>query len=285
MMSQHVLDQLAAYDDGQLEPSEAARVDAHLAACAPCAAALADARHARGLLEALPPAAMPVEDVARLRARLRHPVPRRPHRAWPLGLAAAVIIGVSAALIAARIVWPALQLVAATTPTGLENEARALHDVLQRDQRRLEIRTTDAVAIRRWLSEHGGPDASRIKAISQDGWPEIRMRGASVVPVGSARVSLVAYDVDGQPATLLTAEQSDIASAPASAWFAKRVHVHPDADGRPALSWTTSGQTYAIVTERPETGLRACLVCHSDPSFRQRIDDAMLRLRVAPSSR
>lgn len=278
-MPHHVFDDLAAYDDGQLDPAGATRVDAHLAACAECASALADVRHARQLLDALPPAAMPADDVARLRERLRRAPPSRVRGALPIGLAASVLIGLGAALITARLTWPALQLVSAATPVGLEDAARDLHDALHHDARHLDLQAADAVVIRRWLSDHQGPDASRINAVARDGWPEIQMRGASVVSVGGARVSLVAYEVDHQPVTLLTAQQEDIASAPASAWFAKRVHAHPDADGRLALSWSTAGQTYAIVTEQASTGLRACLICHSDASFKQRIDDAMRQVR------
>lgn len=280
-MPQHVIDDLAAYDDGHLEPARAAQVDTHLAACALCASALADVRHARRLLEALPPATMPAEDVGRLGARLRRPPQTRLRRSVPLGIAAALVIGVAASLIAARIIWPALQLVAAPAPIGLESDARQLHNALSHGTHQLAVRSQDPVVLRRWLTDHDGPDASRIdNRGGGEGWPEIRMRGASIVSVGSARVSLVAYDVDGEPATLLTAGQSDIPSAPASAWFAKRVHAHPDAGGQPALSWSTSGQTYALVTDSAATGLRACLVCHADPSFKRRIDDAMMRLRA-----
>ena len=78
--------------------------------------------------------------------------------------------------------------------------------------------------------------------------------------------------------TLVTARERDIPDAPAGAWLAKRVHVSHDARGRPSLTWTTGGQTYAIVSSLPGVGQTACLVCHADQKFRERLDRAVFEL-------
>jgi anti-sigma factor RsiW len=87
----HLGDALTALLDGELSAEEAPAVDAHLAACAVCAAELDALGAVRSGLRALPPEEPPFGFVERL-ARPHHVRGRR--RRWRVGVAA---LGASAA--------------------------------------------------------------------------------------------------------------------------------------------------------------------------------------------
>jgi hypothetical protein len=265
----HVLADLAAYDDGQLDPPRAARVKGHLLRCLACREALEEVRHGRRLLESLPAVTMPDDEVARLHARLRAPAVA----AWRLRPLAAVL---SIAALAAAAWWVSFvgirpEIVRAAGPVGLERAAVDLHAQLRAGSVELGLVTDDPARIRAWQRAQGAPVSELASHASRDGWPAITMQGASVVTVDGARVSLVSFDVDGHRASLLTARQADVASAPSSAWLSKRVHYR-DAGGHPALTWSTSGQTYTIVSDLPDAGERACLACHTSPRFKAALE-------------
>jgi negative regulator of sigma E activity len=70
-MSGHItLESLSAYLDGETAPSETRRLEAHLAACAPCSSRLEATRRVVGGLRALRPAPPPPDLPARLEDRI-----------------------------------------------------------------------------------------------------------------------------------------------------------------------------------------------------------------------
>ena len=82
-MSQHDLDELAAYALGALGADEASRVEAHLGACADCRAELAELRQVSDELDRLPVETFvhePPEGDRALRRALRR---MRDHRGRP----------------------------------------------------------------------------------------------------------------------------------------------------------------------------------------------------------
>ncbi len=74
------LTELAEWDEGLLDPDHSAMLDAHVAACSPCAEALADVRRVGRRLAAAPTPTMPAGVAARLDAVLAGEVDRRQHR-------------------------------------------------------------------------------------------------------------------------------------------------------------------------------------------------------------
>jgi anti-sigma factor RsiW len=70
--------------DGRLEGREAARLAAHLAGCAPCAAARTSLARAWERLGALPSGPPASEDWPAISARIAQRVERRPWLLWPL---------------------------------------------------------------------------------------------------------------------------------------------------------------------------------------------------------
>jgi hypothetical protein len=278
MSRRHVVDDLAAYEDQQLDPGRAARVSAHLAHCEACRAALDDVRHARRLLQTLPALSMPSEQVVRLKDRLHRP-PAVAWRARSLAVAASIVIAVGAAAIVFLYSHRAgPEIVRASGPLGLETLATELHDRLRDGRQQLDLITSDAARIREWQLARAAPETALAAHVMRPGWPDIRLRGASVVPAGGARASVVAYEVDKRPVTLVTAAQVDVPSAPSSAWFSKRVHFRQGVNGHSALTWSTSGQTYTLVSDLPGAGESACLACHTSPDFRPALERAARRV-------
>ncbi|HTU92003.1 MAG TPA: DUF4349 domain-containing protein [Gemmataceae bacterium] len=105
-MSDHawILENLAAYLTGGLEPAERERVEQHIAECPPCAAALADTRAMdtamSGLfVEARPSAVLEDRVIQTLRKRSSKNSWRLPLPAWlPIAAAALVLIGLTGSM-------------------------------------------------------------------------------------------------------------------------------------------------------------------------------------------
>jgi hypothetical protein len=82
----------------------------------------------------------------------------------------------------------------------------------------------------------------------------------------------VSYRVDGRPVTLAAAREADVpGETPAWTTASKRVRAYEVA-GHRVLSWANDGQAYVLVADLPGAGLRACLVCHTQPARRRVID-------------
>jgi hypothetical protein len=278
MFERHVLDDLAAYTERRLDPRRSDRVKTHLAECEECRAALDAVQRARRMLEALPAVAMPPGEVDRLTAALRRAGERpRPVR---FGLVAAAASAVLAIGLTAYFLLTGIgpDLLTKPGPAGLTPLASDLHRRLEAGDLALAFESSDPARVRAWQLEQRAPVTSLAAPVVRAGWPAIRVRGTAVVDAGGFAASVVTYDVDGRPVTLVTAREHDVPDAPEGAWLAKRVYVSRDARGRPALTWTTAGQTYAIVSSLPGVGQSACLVCHAEPKFRERLDRAVFEL-------
>jgi predicted anti-sigma-YlaC factor YlaD len=279
MFQRHVLNDLAAYAEGQLDPHKADRVKTHVAECEECRGALDAVQRAHRMLEALPTVAMPPAEVEKLTAALRRAGERPRHvRPGLVAAAAAVVIAIAlAGYFALAGIGP--DLIAEPGPAGLTPLASDLHKRLEAGDLAFAFESSDPARVRAWLSSQSAPETSLAAPVDRAGWPPIRPRGAAVVGTRGAAVSVVAYEVDGRPVTLVTAREHDVPDAPEGAWLAKRVYVSRDARGRPSLTWTTGGQTYAIVSSLPGVGQTACLVCHDDQKFRERLDRAVAELK------
>ncbi|HEX2445098.1 MAG TPA: zf-HC2 domain-containing protein [Vicinamibacterales bacterium] len=280
MFQRHVLDDLAAYTEGRLDPRRADRVRIHIAECEDCRGALDAVQRARRMLEALPAVAMPPGDAEKLTAALRRAGKRPRHVSPGLVAAAAALVmavgGASYFLLAG--IGP--DLITEAGPAGLTPLASDLHQRLEAGNLDLDFESTDPARVRAWQRARRAPETSLAQPLVRAGWPAIRVRGAAVVDADGAAASVVAYEVDGRPVTLVTAREDDVPERPAGAWLAKRVYVSRDARGRSSLAWTTGGQTYAIVSTLPGVGQTACLVCHADQKFRERLDRAVFELAL-----
>ena len=92
--------QLSAYHDGELDATAMARLDAHLQACASCAAELQALRAMSRAMQMIPPAEMSADAVARVHAAVDHVMDYSllPLARSFIGIAASVLIVASAGL-------------------------------------------------------------------------------------------------------------------------------------------------------------------------------------------
>jgi anti-sigma factor RsiW len=139
--------ELHAWFDGELEPSQAQRVQHHVAACPACQRrlqrweALRAALQARSAAHRAPPH---VHD--RLRRHLREVEHRR--RRWRTAVVAMAAVALLSAL--ASVSWWLPRQEAA----ALMTELTAAHAALVRHELTLAYLSADAAAIQRWLGEH-----------------------------------------------------------------------------------------------------------------------------------
>jgi len=281
MFPRHVIDDLAAYAEQQLDAESAARVEAHLANCPRCRVRLDAVRRGIALASELEAEPMPASAAARLRHTLRASGPdrRESASAWSPGLRMAVVATV--ALLVLGIVWqinrPWADLRAADhTSTAFERQAREIHERL-RGGASMQTRTTDEARMRQWMVEQRAPIASIAVQRPPDERVRFVSRGISVEDVAGARASVLEYAIDGRPVTLVVARQDDVTDAPAAGWLSKRVAHRRTEDGRNTLTWSTGGQTYVLVSELEGLGQRACFICHTDSRFRDAIEALAVR--------
>jgi hypothetical protein len=91
MATPHVDEWYTDYLEGTLPAAQRARVEAHLAACPSCAAALDEVRQAVAAVHALPELPVPEGFAAAVQARIRAPQPRPWGWTWAAGLAACLL--------------------------------------------------------------------------------------------------------------------------------------------------------------------------------------------------
>lgn len=275
--SGHVTADLLRFEEGLLSSPEAADVERHVQRCRRCAQQLESIRHARQTLRTeFGPHTMPadVADAIRQAVVSGSPQAGAPIRSWGIprspawGLAAIAVLIVAATGWQLGRPWIGLRDTSAP-PLAFERAARALHEQAAHGGITLDFESTSPSAIRGWLTERGVPVAKLV--------PQPTDSPARIVPVGAAvarlrggSASFVRYEIDGHPVTLITADAA-ATPGPSASWPLSKQITHRRDGGLDALTWTTGGQTYVLVSDLPGRGTQACLLCHVDPRFRQAI--------------
>lgn len=275
MDDSHVVDDLAALVDGELDSSARAAVVAHLDRCRACRVALDAVRSSHARLQGWDLGPMAGADAARVRAAVLAAVPAAstPRRwsAW-LGAAAAVLLVTTAATWQLGRPWIRLAPPAPDSPmTSFEREGRAAHlSYTGASRPDFLADPDDEAAAWAWLSARGAPATHLAVQRAATDVPRIGITGASVVTLGGARTSLLHYRIDDRPVTLALAAAVDVADAPGPGWWSKRV-TSRHAGGLQSLTWTAGGTTYVLTAPADGPGPAACLICHHAPSFVRRI--------------
>jgi anti-sigma factor RsiW len=139
--------ELQAWFDGELEPSQAQRVQQHVAECPACQRRLQCLETLRAALQARTAAHRAPADVHdRLRRHLRAVEQRR--RRWGTTRVAMAAVALLSAL-ASMYWWLPRQ-----EPAALVTELTTAHAALVRNELALAYLSTDTAAIQRWLGEH-----------------------------------------------------------------------------------------------------------------------------------
>jgi anti-sigma factor RsiW len=263
----HVVNQLAAYAEDQLDEQDRTRVDRHLNACDHCRRELERIRTGIRLASTLTAEAMPEAVAARIKREFAVGTTRvAPFITWRRVAAAAAVV-----FMVIGLYWhlnrPWIQLHAAAAPTRFEEEGRRLHDRIKSGDVPLAFHSRDEQALWRWLADQRAPVTSMVISRPESERPHFVPIGAAVHTLDGARTSVLSYRIDGRPVTLALASSDAVPDAPTAGWWSKRVSHRSDAEGANTLTWTVGGGTYVMVSELEGSGQRACLICHTSPRF------------------
>ena len=235
---------------------------------------LAAAEHAaleRQLMAVLRPTSLPADRAAQIRAALlAAPAPRRSIVTWWVPCAAALV----AVAIAAAWRGSGLRLEAARdseAPSGFEQVAVDLHERAV-NVTVAELATSSAAEARTWGRGTTGVDVSLPAWRPPEDTGTFTVVRAEALRYRGAPALAVRYTVDARPVTLLAARSEDVPDeAPEWTLRGKRVRTRM-LRGHRVLTWANAGQAYALVSDLPQGGVRACLVCHTQPARREAIE-------------
>ena len=274
----HVDDRLAPFVAGELSDEDNARIEAHLAGCGACRGLAEDVRRGHAWASLLEQEPLPLEAQARLRRALANG--RRRGRTPRLAIAAGLALVAGGAWFAVRggaVLAPAAAgsvalRQAEAAPTPFEAAALALHAQHRTGGMALDFRSASVPEVRGWVESATGLGVSLAVHRPPEEARRFVLEGARRVSVEGVRAAAVAYRVGDRPVTLLTAAARDVPDR-AAAWsrFRKNVDWRVTPDGQ-LLTWTNSGQVYALVSELPGYGQQACFVCHTDAARRATIE-------------
>lgn len=223
----------------------------------------------RELARALAPACLPAERVAEIRAALQSDVTRA-RVVWPLGAVAALV------MVPVLFAWgwrrtPVL-VPAPGEASTFEQAALALHAGPLDPSDGATLVTASTAEARGWARTRTGVDLSLPLGRPPEDEGRFELAGVRAMDLHGTRAVAVSYRVDGRPVTLAAAHEADVrGEVPSWTTASKRVRAHEVA-GHRVLSWANDGQAYVLVADLPGAGLRACLVCHTQPGRRRVID-------------
>jgi anti-sigma factor RsiW len=269
----HVTADLLRFEEGELPSERSTEVGSHLQRCARCAGQLEAIRSARRTLTSeLRAYGMPedvsvqVRNAVTLGATSQNSGPQwLGFRPFPVAASLVLLVAIAAGWQLGR---PWIGLRDASAPAlAFERAAVALHEQAAKGGVSLDFESGSPSAIRNWLHDQGAPVAKLVTQPSESA-ARIVPVGASVARLRGGSASLVRYKVDGHAVTLMTAD-AGATPGPSASWpLSKQITRRRD-NGVDALTWTTGGQTYVLVSDLPGRGTQACLLCHADARFRQ----------------
>jgi len=276
-MIRHPGQDLTAFAEGRLPEADERRVARHVSGCRQCRDDLEEIRFGIRLAEAIPPIRAPGTLWNAIERRLDRNAwaAMSPTRAAYWGRAALYATPFVLLLVSAGVAWhaiarPQLRVREATPdPTGIERAALEEHDRRVRRAADWDLRSDEIARIRRWVEETTGLSATIPDERPAEDRDALRLTGARVIRVGSARAAMIGFDVDTRPVTLVTARLSDLVDPPAEGAVSKNITFRSGAPGGyKVLTWGSDGQAYAMVSDLPAYGQRGCILCHTDPDRR-----------------
>jgi anti-sigma factor RsiW len=276
----HVLNQIPLYLDEELQGEERRAVEAHVAACAQCRAALNREREWDEAIRQARPLYQPPD---RLRTQIeqlltqdsvsagdvqpvRQPVMFR-SRLW-MSLAATVIVGLGVVLIWNVIRQSVGDFIGRTSgPSEFALAAVNTHQRYVRGQLPLEIQSQSPEEISRWFDDKVPFN------LKLPNYPELPDRPKPYEPQGARLIGFkqdyaayVSYRLRQRPISLLVTSETIAQPAGGEEIAWRGIRFHFDAiDGWKVLTWSDKGLTYALVSDFEERGQASCIVCHPGP--------------------
>jgi anti-sigma factor RsiW len=272
MLHRHVDSELARALEGDLSAEAARRVEQHIARCERCHAERDRIASGLALARELSPAALPEERADLIRRALKTtPARRRRRLRWLVPATALLVVALSAML------WSLSRAPRLRTappdepPSSLEQLALGLHE--RGMAASPDTLVTDSVSeARAWALERTGLSVNLAVVRPAEDEGHFALQGAQAVGYRGSTALAVWYAVDGRHVTLATARAQDVPDHVAAWTLAAKSVRRRVVGGSTLLSWTSSGQSYVLASDLPAPGLRACLLCHTQPARRRVID-------------
>lgn len=270
----HVQELLAAYLDGELLPVERREVEEHLPGCRRCREALGRVRRGAELARELDVESLPAEAEERtwsaIREAIRAEEAREGSRTFRRRTARWAAAAAAAAVSIAVLAWwssPRVEVERAQGPPTRLEEVALTARAERLEGAPLNFVTGSPEEARRWLEARGLSAALAVDRPRAER-REIALEGAVDVSRPGLRAAAVSYRIDGHPVLLIAAREEAVPDAPRWGLFGKRVLYRRDG-GAKLLTWTNGGKAYTLISDLPELGQRACLICHTDAERRR----------------
>lgn len=262
---------VSAYADGELVGEDRSAFEAHVAGCPDCRRSLEQELAVVAAVQGSLPLFRGPEALRRRVEGLLGSRLERRRRAWTAALAAAVLVGVVAGLVA-RGRHPRLD---GETVSALAALAADTHLRYARGQLPLEVTTDRPEVVSRWFSGRVpfhltlpdypvGPGEEKF----------YRLEGGRLVSFKADYAAFVAYRMDAEPVSLLvtSAETTQPQGGDVVRSGALTFHLESVA-GLKVITWSDKGLTYALASDVAVSGARSCMVCHGSREERHRLQE------------
>ncbi len=282
MLSHHAGERISAYCQGELSSGDIHEIARHLKACEACRREYDEVRLGIALAENL----VAVPAPASLWSEVKSALDREKPVALPFGVGGwltwrTALAAATVALVLASVIWytqlraPVRLIVAGAEPYSLERAALEQHLALNSGSERLEYLSTAPGDLRQWVRQQSGLSAGLANLVGTADAARFQPVGARIIQVGGMQAAVVAYRVDANHVTIVTARLSDLKDAPSVGWFSKKVSYRdlPARDLK-VLTWGSGGQAYVMVSGLAGFGQQSCFICHADEEHRQKIRNA-----------
>ncbi|HSR70702.1 MAG TPA: hypothetical protein VLU25_22445 [Acidobacteriota bacterium] len=291
MLSERDYQDLLEYLEGGLEEPQAKRLEMRLQASRELREEYEKIRFGHRLMEGLEPTPMPAERASRLRSRLLDSFSLqtpgedgsaaasegRFPSAW-LAVAALLVVAVATGLLL-QLRQPSVRLrLAQDAPGMLERAAFTLHTGKHSTGPVINLASASLSDTQQWVRRTAGLQLETdIPPTPMNCCQDVNLRQACKTSVQGCTALALRYEVEGHAVTLLMAEAGRVPDAPEPSLWHKEVVFRPaGADGLKTLSWTEGGQTYTLVSDLPEYGQKACMLCHLEEGTRRTIENLQL---------
>jgi anti-sigma factor RsiW len=272
MKCEEIRNLLHSYVDGELPAEAAIAVEAHLLDCRPCAGeyqalrtVVDTVRGAKPIYQ--PPAGGRRELAGMLAEHERH-----------LRILRLVWAGVGCLLIAVAALSVYIMRQAAPYEHFVDLAADT-HRRYARNALSLDYRSDDGPAVSAWLAERLPFRTSLPKYPTQPGTAKrYKLVGTRVVPFEDRSLGYVAYEMDGQPISLLIASASAVRPTGGRVYQSGALHFHfQTRQGLQLITWSDRGLSYALVSHVPALGAESCVVCHGTAAERPKFEGLVPR--------
>lgn len=262
---------LTLYLDDELQGTERATIEAHLAECELCAAIfsreldfLKTVRESGQLYAAPPELRAKVQQILRPQRRSRF--------GWMVAAAAVLLV-----LLLPVIVWRVVKKTDKPErgPAGsfalLAAETHLRH---VRGQLPLEVESQSPQDISSWFVNKVNFSVKLPNYQESSGQEKLYMlEGARLVGFQDDYAAYVAYQMKDRPISLVVTSASAAEPTGGEVIAARGLKFHYNAiDGLKVLTWSDRGLTYALVSDLEERGQQSCIVCHEGTKDRDFIE-------------